>query len=153
MSMTPGSVTVNDDESHTGSGAALAVYEALKAAHAPDMPSTAPYDAFPWVDDGDKKATMTPANRQAALDGVKAARVKMLRRDAGDATAIGATMVAYIQANARVPLANVKATVSDATSVGKLPATLTPGDPIDPPDPAVDLPVTGDAGATELPIT
>ena len=59
-------------------------------------------------------------------------------------------MVTYLQAHAVVSLADVKATVDTVASVGRLPATSNPGDPIDGPAAPVDLPVTGAAAATTL---
>jgi hypothetical protein len=132
MTMTGGSVTVNNDESHTGSGLALAAYVALKAQYAADLPVIDP--AEPAFTKGIKQES----------------RLARLRDLAKQANALGPAFVAYLQANATVSLANVKAKVDTATSVGRLPPTFISGDPIDAPSEDVELPVTGDAGATTL---
>lgn len=145
MSMTPGSVTVNDDETVTGTGMARALYDGLASVGAPDLAAiTASMTGSPdfpgWK--AEVKAQVTTEE--------KAARLALRRSWAKQANALGPAIVTYVQAHATVSLVDVKATVSTSASVGRLPATLTPGDPIDAPSSAVGLPVTGDGGATEL---
>lgn len=141
--MIGGSVTVNDDETESGSGLSLALYLALKAAHLAELPSLAVVDAAPF--------TTLPADaRETARQSIRDARLTQLRGYAKDAQAMGVTVVAYLQAHAEVSLASVVATVSTSASVGVLPASLTPGLAIDPPGAAVGLPVTGAGAVTVL---
>jgi hypothetical protein len=155
--MTAGSVTVNDNETHSGTGMALAIYEALKTAHASELPDP-DAGAFPPPDlpegtsDADREeaeAKTAATNAQMRANKV-AARVRMLRRDAADATAIATAVVAHIQANAVVSLSSVVATVSPSASVGRTPDPNDPGAAIQGPLLEVQLPVTGAAGATTL---
>lgn len=161
MSMTPGSVTVNDNESHTGDGLALALYLATKAAHKHELANPAAFDEPPWTNPPPLPETASEEVKNSILSAKAKSLVKMkedavkmrldtLRRWALDATVIGATVVTYLQAHAVVSLADVKATVDTVASVGRLPATSNPGDPIDGPAAPVDLPVTGAAAATTL---
>jgi hypothetical protein len=143
MAMIGGSVTVNDDETESGTGLALALYLALKTAHAADLPSLAVVDAPPF-------ATLPADARETARQSIRDARVKQLRGYAVDATALGTATVAYLQAHAEVSLASVVATVSTSAHVGVLPASLVVGTPIDPPGSPVDLPVTGAGGSASL---
>lgn len=153
MSMTGGSASVADDdpETETLSGLAGAIYTSLKASNA------ASYNAAMAAFDeaiAMARPHMVPADLEAARVKMRAdkkqASVALKRLWAKQANELGPPIVAYIQANAVVSLANVKATVDTSTSVGKLPATLTPGDPIDAPSENVELPVTGQDGATAL---
>lgn len=162
MSMIGGSVsiaqTINPDgtfeEVETKSGLAGAMYDALKAANLDSYNTTmADMDTAIAAPRSHLSEDTNPklSEVRAQLRQSKAETSLGIKRGwAKQANELGPPIVAYLQANAVVSLASVKATVSDAASVGRLPATLTPGDPIDPPSAAVDLPVTGNAGAVEL---
>ena len=92
MSMTAGSVTVANDESRTGSGMALAIYDAdfatLVLPPVPVLGSTTP----PW------NATIPVS--QFDVDTAKAGRLGILREMARKATAYAAGVVSHIQAHA-----------------------------------------------------
>ncbi|MCU0655807.1 MAG: hypothetical protein MUF64_11160 [Polyangiaceae bacterium] len=76
----------------------------------------------------------------------------MKREWAKQANELGPPLVTYLQEHARVPLANVVATVSTSTSTGRTPNPNDPNTAIQGPSAAVELPVTGTAGAVELPL-
>jgi hypothetical protein len=146
MAMIGGSVTVNDDETESGTGLALALYLALKTAHAADLPQLSVLGAPPYT-------TLPADKRPAAEQSIKDARLKQLRGYAVDATALGTATVTYLQAHAEVSLASVVATVSTSASVGVLPTVIAAGQPIGPPGADVGLPVTGAGGGTTLGLT
>lgn len=150
--------TINPDgtfvENETLSGLAGAIYTSIKASNLAkynelmatmDEAISLPREHLSPSDLATARAGLRVAKRDASL--------AMKQGWAKQANELGPPIVAYLQAEARVPLANVKATVSTSARAGRLPSTLNPGDPIDPPSAAVLLPVTGDAGATELPLT
>lgn len=145
MSMTGGTVTIDDEEAVSGGGMARAIYDGLAASNAADLEAiTSSMTGSPDFD-GWKEEVQNKVEQEE-----KTARLALRRQWAKQANALGPAIVAYIQAEARVSLIDVKATVSTSTSTGRLPASLTPGDAIDAPSAAVDLPVTGDGGATEI---
>lgn len=155
MSMIGGSASVADDdpETETLSGLAGAIYTSLKASNAAQytfaMQSFDDAIALP-------RSHVPPAELEVMRDKMRAdkkqASVALKRLWAKQANELGPPIVAYLQAAARVPLANVVATIDTSTSTGRLPNPVTPGDPIDAPSEAVELPVTGEAGAVELPL-
>lgn len=127
--MIAGSVTVASDETHTGTGLALARYEADKASMVaagmlPSLPllaaTTAPY------------STARPVE-QTDIDLTKAGRLAVLREAARRATASAAADVAYLQANAS---ARVTTEV-----LGRTPDPNDPGADIQPPAAPVDIPI------------
>lgn len=156
MSMIGGNVLVADDEAETEtiSGLAGAIYTSLKT-------SNAAYLAQVLQNFDDALARPQPQMSAEQLakyrDDIrlqkKAASVGIKRYWAKQANELGPPIVAYIQAEARIPLANVVATVSTSTSTGRTPNPNDPNTAIQGPASAVELPVTGDAGAVELLVT
>lgn len=148
MAMQGGTVTINEDGSYDGTGLAKAIFLAIHEQRKSQLAAIS--DAF-------NNSLSTPGlsdAEQAALKSQRDAQVvALLRLWASDANALGPAIVTYIQANAAVSLTSVKATVSTSASVGTVPNPVVAGDPIDPPGTAVDLPVTGAGGATEIGIT
>ncbi len=147
--MLGGTVTVNEDETHAGSGLALALYLGRKPTLADALASLDPEPMLaplrPDIDKADnaeKKAKM--------LVGLKDARLAVLRGLADDCNAFGPAIVGYIQAHAEVSLAGVTAAIETSVSVGRLPAPVVPLAPIEGPEELVALPVTGESGATAL---
>ena len=143
--MIPGSVTVYDNEQAAGSGLARAIYDQLWSLNKDQLTAIdqAYYNVINTPD--------TPLEVKQQLNAQRiAARLGTLRGWAKTANEIGPPIVAYLQANAVVSLINVHATVDTGDSVGRLPAVLTPGDPIDGPAAPVDLPVTGAGAVTTL---
>lgn len=122
MSMAAGSVSVANDGTVTGSGLALARYNARIAA-----PSMVAFLAMQTTDP--LASNYVPA----------AAKITMMRGVAESATADAAADVAYITTNAAV---SATASVTNQ-SLGALPETLTAGQPIAPPAAPVAVPVAG----------
>lgn len=92
MSMIAGSVTVDDDEVRTGTGMAVAIYDAdFSTLVLPDVPLLGSTDP-PWNE--------TIPVSQFDVDTTKAARLAILREHARLATANAYGVVNYIQANA-----------------------------------------------------
>lgn len=92
MSMVAGSVTVADDESRSGSGMALAIYDAdfatLTLPPVPTLGSTIP----PW------NATFPVSPSDVAQ--AKKGRLGILKERARQANAYASAVVSYIQAHA-----------------------------------------------------
>lgn len=92
MSMIAGSVSVANDESRTGSGMALAIYDAdvatLVLPAVPVLGSTAP----PW--------NVTFPVSQSDVDTAKAGRLAILRERARQGNAYASAIVSYVQTNA-----------------------------------------------------
>lgn len=92
MSMVAGSVTVANDESRTGTGMAVAIYDAdfatLVLPAIPILGST----AAPW------NSTFPVSSSDVAT--AKAGRLGLLRERARQANAYASALVSYIQANA-----------------------------------------------------
>lgn len=148
--MQGGNVTIDDDEIINGSGLARAIFDRISARHADQLAKIdAAYDSSIAA-----AADLSPEARNAVVaslnDNKKAARLNLLRYWADTANDIGPPIVAYIQAEASVSLVNVKATVSTSTSTGRTPNPNNPDTAIQGPASAVELPVTGDGGATAL---
>lgn len=139
--MIGGSVTVADDETHTGTGLALAIFEAKKKAGEEQLTP---------LSEESTRASM-PAGLSAAQQAERVSlaaktRLGILRGWATDASALGPALVGYIAAHAEVSLAGVSATVSPQASVGRAPDPLEAGAPIQGPEAAVALPVTKGSG-------
>jgi hypothetical protein len=156
MAMQGGSVIVNDDESVSGGGLARAIFNHLATLHAAELSgiNTDYNTMLAEINAGQHgatteeiKQTMRPSFDATAQ---AAARLRLLRKWATTANDIGPPLVAYIQAEASIPLANVKATVSTSTSTGRTPNPNDPDTAIQGPASAVDLPVTGSGGASSL---
>lgn len=148
MAMIGGSVEVSENESHSGSGLALALYEARKAASSTllsNLDPVAKLAELPRLSEPGMEAAKT-----ATIAGLKKARLDLLRGLADDANLLGPVLIDYIQAHAEVSLAGVVATVETSASLGRAPDPLTPNAPIKGPLSPVSLPVTGDDGATIL---
>lgn len=138
MSLEGGAVVVADDESVTGSGLALAIYQQTAAQNAGQLAAISSAFATSINDPA------TPDASKAALAGQRdQQRLDLIRSWARTANTLGPAIVDYLKANAVVSLTGVVATVSTGTSVGTVPNPVVAGDPIDPPATAVDLPVTG----------
>lgn len=90
--MIAGSVTVANDESRTGSGMALAIYDADVATLVLPVVPTLGSTAAPW------NATFPVSASDVAT--AKAGRLAILREHARQATAQASGVVSYIQANA-----------------------------------------------------
>lgn len=139
MSMQGGSVTVTLDATgqpkFMGTGLALAWAQATIAALLATLPP------LPIL--GATTAPFRPERPVAQADIALAigARSVLFQDKARDANAIAPMLVAYLQGNAQVVLANVTATV--AVSMGTTPNPNTPGAPIGAPSPAVALPLSG----------
>ena len=129
-------MTIADDGSHSGSGLALALYLAIHAQKNAQV--TAIVDAFnnSMADAPDEVRAQLAAQRDEQT-------AALLRSWAQEANILGPAIVDYLKANAVVSLTGAVATLDTTTSAGRLPALLTPGDPIDPPAADVSLPVTG----------
>jgi hypothetical protein len=115
MAMTVGSVTVDDDGTVTGSGMALAIFNAM-AALAADLPPSVLAQVV--VLSSGAKGTVETRNKQ----GITAF-----------ATALATGIVGYVQSNAVVTI---------GTETGALQTSTNNGDATDPPAVAVTLPVT-----------
>jgi len=126
MAMEGGFVTVKDDESHEGTGLALAMYDALKA--------TLELPAVPKLGDTTPPYSAARPVMQADIDLVREQRVKLLRRTAAQAAAMGVATVAYLQAHAVVVVTN--------QSLGRLPANVKAGEAIQGPTSPVTLKVS-----------
>lgn len=98
MSMVAGSVTVADDESRTGSGMAVAIYDARAARYATLL--TGPGFTPPSLGQTSPPFALARPATQADIDQVKAQRLALLRGVALDATADAYAIVSYIQAHA-----------------------------------------------------
>lgn len=124
MAMTAGSVTVNDDESHAGTGLALEIYLADKATLTLPAVPTVGLIVSPY-------STDRPSN-STDVDLVKAQRVAALREAARRATAYAVT-VTYIQNNgvARVT----------SESLGRTPDPNSANTPIQAPSSPVNIPI------------
>lgn len=148
MAMIGGSVTVADDETETGTGLALALYLARKAASADTLAKLDPTTVLaqlPKLNEPGQESA-----KAATIDGLKNARLDLLRGLAADANVLGPTVVAYIQANAEVSLTSVVATVGTSAVVGRMSNPVAPDVDIQGPSAPVALPVTGPAGVTKL---
>lgn len=94
MSMVAGSVSVANDESRTGSGMALAIYDADVATLVlPPVPTLGSSDP-PW------NATIPVS--QSDVDTARAGRLTILRERARQATAYARGIVGYLQANTAI---------------------------------------------------
>jgi hypothetical protein len=125
MSLSAGSVSVASNDVATGSGLALAMYQADVATRPLPTVPTLGSTAAPWT-------TARPVS-QADVDGVKAARLATLQEASRLATAWAGAIVAHITANGHAVVSGV--------SVGRTP------DPNDP-----DTPIAAPASPVELPI-
>lgn len=124
MTMTAGTVSVDNSGVVTGTHLARAIYDADVATMVlPPLPvladTTPPYTAARPV---------TTADIQLVVDG----RILMLQDAARRATAYASALVTYMQANA-------VARVSTSQSLGRLPGSITTGTAIDAPAVQVDL--------------
>lgn len=146
--MVGGSVSVSGNGAISKSGLAGAIFDALQAADNQRMVNTVAF--FDDFINSVKFQENSPDAQARFLTMKDTAILDLLRSWAVTATAVGQATVAYLQANATVSLASVKATVSTGTSVGRTPNPNNPATPISPPTAAVDLPVTGAGGATDL---
>jgi hypothetical protein len=126
MAMTGGFVTVKDDESHQGTGLALAMYEALKG--------TLELPPVPKLGDTSPPYSAARPVIQADIDLVREQRVKLLRRTAAEAAALGMATVQYLKAHAVVVVTN--------ESLGRLPSNVAAGQPIQGPASPVTLKVS-----------
>lgn len=123
MTLSAGTVSVDDDGVATGSGMSLAIYAAVVAA--PSMAAVL------------SNTTVDPETGVPQVSA--AAKLALKRGNAEQSQAIAGAVIAYFVANTVV---SGGATVS-TQSTGKLPATIAVGAPIDPPDAPVAIPVTG----------
>jgi hypothetical protein len=140
VSLVGGNVSVdldaNGDPLFSGSGLALEWARATILAALSQLPplpsvgSTAP----PYRPERPASAT----DRKLSLD----ARRLLFQEKARDANAVAPMLVAYLQANAQVDLAQVRARVA-GVSVGRTPNPNAADVPINPPASAVDLPLVG----------
>ena len=155
MAMQGGFVAVDDNEQVSGGGLARAIFDRQRVTHGDQLAQVdAAYDGLiQRVQAGElgatsdeSKALLTERFQQEKT----AARLNLLRQWASTANDLGPPIVAYIQAEARVSLDAVKATVSPTTSTGRTPNPNTPDTAIQGPAAAVSLPVTGAGGATSL---
>ncbi len=113
-----------EDESRSGSGLALALYDADVA--------TLTLPALPVVDDEDPPFHPSRPATATDVDVVQAARLQLLNEAARRANAYASAIVSHVTANG-------KARITTGTSAGKVPNPVVAGDPIDPPDSAVLL--------------
>jgi hypothetical protein len=125
--MIAGSVTVNADQTYSGSGLAVLRYAAQVAL----MP---PFHADPAV----PPPSWTPASEAStpwatAAAGLNAQYLAMFRAIAATTTALAAVDVAYWQAHA---VAHVTSEV-----LGRIPASTAQHTPIEPPAAPVDVPI------------
>lgn len=113
MALVGGSVTVNNDQSYSGSGLALAIFEARRAWLIANV--------FPdWDPNGSPPSDVyTPATWAATAN---ATRLAMLHGAADFANLLAPPIVDHIKANAEV-------TVTVSTSDGGLQRTPDPNDP------------------------
>lgn len=125
MSLSAGTVTVATNEAATGSGLALARYQADIATRVLPTAPTLGSTTAPWT-------TARPVS-QEDVDGVKAVRLAILREAARLATAYASADVAYFTANMKAVISGV--------SVGVTPDPNDPGVAIAPPASPVLLPI------------
>jgi hypothetical protein len=126
MAMNGGFVTVKDDESHVGTGLALAMYEALKATL--DLPPV------PKLGDTAPPCSKERPVTQFDIDLLREQRLRLLRRTAAQAAALGVATVQYMKAHAVVVVTN--------ESLGRLPANVKAGEAIQGPASPVTLKVS-----------
>lgn len=137
MSLDGGFVTVADDESVTGSGLALAIYQQTASLNAGQLAAISSAFATTIEDPAtpeEVKASLAAQRDQQRLD--------LLRTWARTANTLGPAIVDYLKANASITVA-ATATIETGTSTGRLPPVLATGVDIWGPASAVILPVTG----------
>ena len=144
MAMTGGPVTVADDETHAGSGLALALYLAKMVAGAAQLEPLSEASTR-----ANMPAGLTAEQEAERLSLAATSRLSILRGWASEANALGPALVDYLKAHAEVSLSGVVATVATEASVGRVPDPAAAGAPIDGPATPVTLPVTK-GGATRL---
>lgn len=125
MALSAGSVTIDSAEVATGSGLALAMYQADVATRPlPTVPALGS-TAAPW--------TAARPVSQADVDAVKAVRLATLEEAARLATAWAGAIVAHITANGHA--------VVNGVSLGRTPNPNDPDTPIAAPAAPVELPI------------
>jgi hypothetical protein len=130
MTMLAGTVSVDDNGNATGSGYAYEHFQkALSLTQLPD----------PANPDGAYGPNPLPDSTLQALAQARLSTINALATAAN----LAATVVQYILDNAVVTLSGAQVAVTPTTVLGRLPATMTAGTPIQGPAVEVDLPVTG----------
>lgn len=125
MSLVAGSVSVDEDEVVTGTGYARALYDADVA--------TMTLPTLPTLGSTSPPYTAARPVAQTDIDLMQAQRVRALQEAARRANAYASATVTYFQANA---VARVT-----SESLGRLPASITTGTPIDAPSSPVNIPI------------
>lgn len=128
MSMTAGSVSVDDDEVVTGGDYARTLYDAdyatlvaLDPPVLPEVPSLNSTDA-PW--------SLEVPVTQDDIDAIKEARRKVLREVARRANAYASATVAYLTANAKARISTSAGGLQQVAAVDTDPPTATKDLPI-----------------------
>lgn len=143
MTMSVGTVSVTSVDSsgdpvRTGSGAAVALFDAISVAKlaANPLPALPVLGAttFPWSVDHPVSAT--------DVDAAKAGRLVFYKDIAATATGIAA-FVTYITSNAVINVAGFVTAHVTSQRLGKTPNPNDPATAIDPPASAVDIPLAG----------